>query len=154
MQPTWSPHRPGRLDTAVFLVVGSVLVCLGLSIVMGVKLATYGFESVFDASIALLVPVLIWLFILVVGLVRGRRWTRAAMLFAFPLQVPLYALFAIMLTPMVLDTIYIGALGTTGETLRTWALLLCLAGLLLAVVTPLLILGPDVQAYLERPSGG
>lgn len=150
MQPSWTPPRPGRLDAAVVLVAGSVLVCLALVTLMVVKLGTYGFESFFDASIALLAPDLIWLLILVTGLLRGRRWTRVAMFAAFPLQIPLYALFAAVLTPMVLDTMYTGALGTMGEDLRIWALLLCLTGLLLALVTPLLMLGPDVKAYLER----
>ena len=146
--PSVPAARPTRVAVAAAFVIGSALVALGIVAVIVSHIVNYGAEFLYDMPILFLIPGIAWLGVINHGLMNGRAWSRFAAAMTLPMQVPFYALFVVLVSPSV----YAPPAGETGPiaTMRVVALLLCYAGVLLGVATPLLLLGPDVAAWVKR----
>ncbi|MBB6034251.1 hypothetical protein [Phytomonospora endophytica] len=142
------PPRPARLTVAAVVLAADAAVLFGLTLLILVHAATYEFEPLIELPLLVLLPACVWLSFLVPAVGLGKPWARLATSVTVPIQVLFFVMFIAVMAPAVIDPANPESSWTA---MREWAFGLCIAGVPLALTAPLVLIGDDVRAYLQRP---
>lgn len=142
------PRRPVKLAVAAAVLAADAAVLFGLTLLILVHAVTYEFEALIELPLLVLLPALGWLLFLVPALLAGKPWSRLATSVTVPIQVLFFVLFILVMAPAVIDPANPGSSWTA---MREWAFGLCVVGVPLALAAPIILIGDDVRAYLQRP---
>lgn len=146
-------RRPLRLNIAAVLLGLFMLVGVGLLLLVlwTMTMPALGVSPLSVTGLALTAGSLLWSGVLVYGLLAGRSWARFAVSVTMPLFLPVFAFGAWLETHYLAEQIQQNAdMNGPVDLIRVLEIVLFITGTPLALLPPLVLIGPDVTAYLRR----